>query len=310
MEDSLRNNQRRAILTGGTGFIGSHLARKLLQSGWQVCLLVRSNSRREKLEALGEQVLFEVYDQNSQRLLEIFDRFRPLAVFHLASSMKLEQRTVEIDDMIHSNILFGTHLLEGMLRSGGLYFVNTGSYWQHFEGKGYNPVNFYAATKQAFEDLLKYYQEATPIRAVTLKLFDTYGPGDSREKLFQLLDRAQQTGESLAMTPGEQLMDLVYIDDVVDAFCQAEKLLESSPQGSLESAYAVSSNRRIPLKNVVQVYERVTGKKLNIQWGGRPYGKRQVMTPWRGTLLPGWKPKVDLEAGIRRMTVEREWANV
>jgi hypothetical protein len=54
------------------------------------------------------------------------------------------------------------------------------------------------------------------------------------------------------------------------------------------------------LKKVASIYQKVAGKKLRIVWGGKPYRVREVMTPWKGKLLPGWKAAVDLETGIRK----------
>ena len=96
--------------------------------------------------------------------------------------------------------------------------MNTGSYSQHYGGRAYSPVSLYAATKQAFQDILQFYCEVRGLRAVTLELPDTYGPDDKRPKLFSLLDRVARSGETLQMSPGEQLLDLLHVDDVVHGY--------------------------------------------------------------------------------------------
>ena len=127
------------------------------------------------------------------------------------------------------------------------------------------------------------------MKVIALKLFDTYGPNDPRPKLFRLLKTVSERQEPLAMSPGEQLIDLVYIDDVVKAYLIAAERLQAGLAYDHES-YAVSSGRPISLKELVRTYEQVTGKKLPIQWGGRPYRPREVMVPWnRGEKLPGWE---------------------
>ncbi len=68
--------------------------------------------------------------------------------------------------------------------------------------------------------------------------------------------------------------------------------------------YAVSSGAPVKLRELVEIYERITGNGLPIAWGGRPYRQREVMVPWnKGKPLPGWKPKVHLEEGIRNLAV-------
>lgn len=192
------------------------------------------------------------------------------------------------------------------MTANGIYrLINTGTSWQHYENRDYSPVCLYAATKQAFEAILQYYTETTPLRTITLKLFDTYGPNDLRPKLFTLLRKVATENQPLAMSPGEQLIDMVYIDDVVDAFViAAERLL--AEEGQRHEVYALSSGNPIMLKELVQIYSNVVGKQLPIQWGGRPYRIREVMVPWNsGKCLPRWKPKVSINKGIRSIELER-----
>lgn len=97
------------------------------------------------------------------------------------------------------------------------------------------------------------------------------------------------------MSPGEQYIDLVYIDDVVDAYMLAFERVQGV-QAKRWEEYVVSSKNPIQLRELVKLYEQVTGKKLMINWGGRPYRPREVMIPWdKGKLLPHWQVKVNLE---------------
>jgi len=297
-------NQNSALLTGATGFIGNHLAKKLLREGWQVHLVIRESSDVGKLESLPGLSKLHQHNGTTDGMIKIMQAVRPNVVFHIASQLTATHVPKEVESVILSNILFGTQLLEAMIHANVRYFVNTGTFWQHYEGKEYNPVDLYAATKEAFQAILRYYTECTPIRAITLKLFDVYGPGDTRNKLFHLFEKTHQTGETLAMTPGEQYLDLVYIDDVVEAFYHAAELLRSSEGRVLEDSYAVSSSQRIRLKEVVTTYERLSGRRLNIHWGGRAYRAREIMKPCKGKALPGWKARIDLETGIRLMLSE------
>jgi len=203
--------------------------------------------------------------------------------------------------LITSNITFGAQILEAMIHFHVPYLVNTGTAWQHYKNASYNPVNLYAATKQAFEDVLAYYVEAHSLQAITLKLNDTYGPADPRPKLFTLLGQAARGKTHLEMSPGEQFLDLVYIDDVVEAFLIAAFRLFSNVQVG-HSRYVVSSGQPVQLRTLVEIYQKVTGQKLDIVWGGRPYREREVMLPWTdGDRLPGWEPQTTLEDGIKKM---------
>lgn len=288
----------RALVTGATGFVGSHLVDDLIRKGWEVHSLLRTSAQGDDSRQLGHR---HIWDDSTDGLLRIMSAARPDTVFHLASLFLAQHRSEDVVPLVESNVRLGGQLLEAMSRSGVDCLVYAGTSWQHFENKPYSPVCLYAATKQAFADILRYYTEAASIRAVTLTLYDTYGPGDRRPKLFSMLRQAASNTVALEMSPGEQLLDLVYIDDVVAAFEGAHDMLHSVSMRGVEE-FAVTSGRAVPLKEVVACYTRVTGKMVNINWGGRPYRAREVMVPWNcGRILPGWRAEISLEEGIRRM---------
>lgn len=288
----------KALITGGTGFVGSNLARRLVRDGWQVGIITIPNDNLDQIKDFADQVKLYVHDGSTDRMQSIVAEARPDVVFHLASLFLSEHISSDISRLVSSNVLFGTQLLEAMAAQGCSKIVNTGTSWQHYENKPYSPVNLYAATKQAFEDILQYYVEARGVQAITLKLFDTYGPNDPRPKLFHLLGEIAREGTTLAMSPGEQMIDLVHIDDVVRAFViAAERLIAGESQG--HEQYGVSSGKPMKLRDIVETYSAVTGCKLAIAWGGRPYRNREVLEAC-GNLkaLPRWSSLIYLERGI------------
>ncbi|MGM0779560.1 MAG: NAD-dependent epimerase/dehydratase family protein [Bacillota bacterium] len=292
---------KRALVTGATGFIGSHLSKRLVKDGWIVHVIVREHSNLSPLKNSGDSINFHYYNGSMATMTEILKTAKPDVVFHLASMFIAQHTSAQIDSLIQSNITFGVQLAEAMVLNGIYCLINTGTSWQHFEDKDYSPVCLYAATKQAFESLLTYYSESSKLKVINLKLFDSYGPEDYRPKLFSLLRKASFDISPLIMSPGEQLIDLVYIDDIVDAFLKAASRIEGNDEIRWED-FAVTSRSPISLKEVVNTYQAVTGKKLSIKWGALPYRKNEVMLPWsKGKLIPGWKPQVSLIEGIKKM---------
>ncbi len=294
-----------ALVTGGTGFVGSNLIRRLVDIGWEIHAIVRPDSDLKALDGCVDNVSLHTHDGSTEGLMDIMSVAKPVVVFHLASLFLSEHRSKDVAQLVTSNVLFSTQLLEAMKESGVTGLVNTGTSWQHYENKDYSPVNLYAATKQSFEAILQYYVETASLKAITLKLFDTYGPDDPRPKLFHLLEKTAQSQSTLSMSPGEQLIDIVYIDDVIDAFLlAADEVLSDSNAGHRK--FAVTSGQPIKLKELVKIYSEVTGKKLNIEWGGRQYREREVMSTWsKGEALPGWQAKINLEDGVSRMLLEK-----
>ena len=292
----------KVFLTGATGFIGSQLVKRLLVDNHEVAILVRQHSDLSVLHDALPKISVHIHDGSYLSLYAALAQAQPDVVFHVASLFLAQHKPEDVTRLIESNLGMPTQLLEAMQQLGLRRLINTGTSWQHFEAAAYNPVNLYAATKQAFEDLLAYYVSAHGFRAITLKLFDTYGPGDTRAKLFSLLRKTARSGVKLRMSPGEQLLDLVYIDDVLDAYLLAMHRLPSI--GAAE-CYAVSNPERLSLKDLVQVYGAVVGKDLQIEWGGLPYRPRETMQPCtHQPHLPGWQPHITLQQGIARMEAD------
>ncbi len=288
-----------AVITGVTGFVGSRLALDLSRKGWTVHGICREDSDASSLAE--SKVTLDRFGGKTGQLLEIMERRRPDVVFHLASRFVGTHAPDDIRGLIEANILFGTQLLEGMTRAGCSDLVFAGTSWQHFESHEYDPVSLYGATKQAFQDIVKFYTEVSSLRALALKLFDTFGPGDKRPKLFNMLRDAAKSGRALEMSPGEQYVDLVHVDDAVSAFQAGALLLKDAKPGTLRK-HAVSSGQPRKLREVVETYARVTGQQVPVAWGKRSYRPREMMTPWNaGDPIRGWKAKVSLEEGLRQL---------
>lgn len=268
---------KRALVTGATGFIGSNLVRTLIDTGWQVHALVRSGSVLDSLEDVQERFTFQVYDGSAESMLALMRACRPDMVFHLASLYISEHRPHEITPLIESNITLGSHLAEAMVASGCRKLVNVGTSWQHYNGEEYRPVNLYAATKQAFGDILSYYHDAHALSCITLKLFDTYGAGDRRRKLIAIIMDAALSGAPMDMSPGEQTVDLSHVSDVVNALLEAAEFLAAQPS-AINAAYFVSGER-MTVRELVALVANVLQRPVYANFGGRPYRTREVMVP-------------------------------
>ena len=260
----------------------------MVEAGWEVAAIVRPSSERTVLEReVRERMEFHVYEGGT--LVDIVREAKPTVVCHLASLYLAAHESEDVVALVTSNILFGTELLEAMAKNEVRRFVHAGTSWQHYRGAHYSPVNLYAATKEAFEMMMRYYEETAGLHAVTLKLFDTYGEGDTRRKILALLQEAAATGKELALSPGEQKLDLVHVDDVAEAFRLAAEYL-AADRADIRGEFAVSAGKALTLREIAARVEELLGKKIPVRWGARPYREREVMEPWStGRLLPGWQ---------------------
>jgi nucleoside-diphosphate-sugar epimerase len=285
----------RALVTGATGFVGGRLAGRLLAQGWSVHAVRRASS--VKPAPAGVQV--HRHDGSTVQLAAIAAAVRPEVTFHLASLFLAQHGPEDVVPLVKANVEFGAQLLEAVTGAGCRRIVDAGTAWQHLAGANYDPVCLYAATKQAFADVLAYWVAARGLAATTLQLHDTYGPGDPRPKLIPSLLRAASEGRRLALSPGEQRLDLVHVDDAAEAFAVAgRRLLDGVLAAGRHEVYAVSSGQAVRLRDVVDLLREATGLPIEVEWGARPYRPREVMEPWRGPTLPGWSPRIMLRDGF------------
>ena len=287
------------LVTGANGFIGQNLVKVLLDKNYEVHCIVRVDSNTSNI---SQNITIFKYDQNIGGLIEYFNEQKFDGLIHLASLFLATHTKNDISNLISSNIKFGTELLEACKISDVRWFINTGTFWQNYENEDYNPVNLYASTKEAFKNIAKYYTETSNLIFTTIKLNDTFGANDTRNKVFNLWNKIVKSGETLEMSAGEQIIDISYIDDVVLAYEVLITHLSSDQKEDFKNKeFVVTNNEKYSLKELSKLFEEATNTKLSIKWGARPYREREVMIPYNnGEIVPNWKQKYILKEAIKK----------
>ena len=287
------------LITGGTGFIGKHLIPRLLKTGHHVTALIRPTSKVQVMPS----ITYHVYEGTYACIEAVFQKQSFDIVIHLASMAQYDCPPDQIAPMIETNITLGTLLLQIMKQHDCSRFINTSTFWQHYRGQSYQPICLYAATKKAFEDIIDFYTLDGSIRAISLTLYDVYGYDDHRNKLLNLLIKNRHAEKSFDLSPGEQKLQMTFIDDVVNAYLQAMTLLPNIPDHHM--IYGVYGEERHTLKDIVALIENLTGRTMPVAWGKNPYYPFQIMDPYCGEKLPHWEAKVSLKEGLS-IILERE----
>lgn len=286
------------LITGSTGFIGFNLCNKLSKnSDLNLYALVRNNSKSDEFSAL-----INIIEWNDGVDFEwVLTTLHIEGIIHLAGWFVSEHIQSDIKVLIESNVDFGTKIIDAAARAKVKWFINTASFWQHYNNIIDNPVNLYAATKQAFECILDFYRAAFPIRIMSLELADTYGPSDKRKKLINTLRIAIENQEVLLLSPGGQEINILYIDDVTNAYEVAISLIGNG-EIEVEDKYCVAAESVLTLKELISLASIVFGGEISVIWGGRTYRVREYMSPKSVyPILPGWKQNISLEDGLKKI---------
>jgi len=280
----------RILITGATGFVGSALHQHLISQDKQITVITRPGSTRTSLPSVNI-----TWTGDTARLIQQVAEVQPDVVFHLATNFIAHHETSDIPELIDSNVTFGTAVLEASWKSGARVVI-TGTHWQHVEGAVYHPVSLYAATKRALLDIAVFYvHEGLDVRELTL--FDTYGPNDPRRKLVPLLLEAAATGASLPMSSGDQLIDLLYVTDVIAALIQAAQQPVSDTQSVQQ--FVARSGEPVTIRQLVETVQQAINKVIRVEWEARPNRPNEMMRNWMvGQALPEWEPTVPLFEGL------------
>jgi len=291
---------KKVIVTGATSFLGIELVVRLQNEDVDVHVVIRSESNTKRLNYRAPDTTIHIHDGTQESLINIFSIVRPDTVFHLAGKYIREERQEDIETLFESNITFGSQLLAAASNSGVKSFINTGSYFQ-FSDKNETPINFYGATKNSFATILDYYAKLNKFLATSLIIFDTYGPGDWRKKLFPNIVKAIENNLPLATPSNETRIYPVHSADVIDCYLLAADLLAKKPENITNRSFAVRDEEPHTIDEIIAAFERIGGKKITIKRGDWPEPKRQIKHTWYGSTLPNWQPKYSLTDGIQSM---------
>jgi nucleoside-diphosphate-sugar epimerase len=279
------------LLTGATGFIGPVVARQLVERGHRVLALTRAG---RTVEVSGVET--HPWPASQSELRDLVRRAGVRTGVHLAAAYVAEHGPDDVADLVGANVGLTAAVADALAPIDGARLITAGTVWQNAAGPGYEPVNLYAATKQAAHDIVAHFTLNTGLAALVIKLPDTYGPGDTRRKAVDLLLDTARTQRPLDMSAGAQVLDLLHVEDVAAAF-----VLATEAAGWAEPSVALSG-RTTTLRALGTIVAAVADQPLPVNWGARTYRARERFTDWdAGPTLAGWKPRIELEDGIRQL---------
>ena len=299
---------RRALVTGGAGFLGSHLSDALLAEGWDVVVVDNLlTGRRANFAHLKNQPRFEFVEKD---ICEPFDLGKVDYVFHFASPAS------PVDYSNHGIATlkvgsFGTfHALDVAHKYGAKYFVSSTSecygdplehpqketYWGNVNPIG--PRSVYDEAKRFTEAVTMAYRRYHKVDTHIVRIFNTYGPrmqlNDGR--VVPNFMKQALRGEPLTVYgDGNQTRSFCYVSDEIDGFVRLSKSDEPLPVN-------IGNPNEFTILECAQMVLKVTGSKSQIRHEPLPQDDPKQRCPdiTKARQLLQWEPKVDLETGLRK----------
>ena len=298
---------RRVLVTGASGFVGANLARRLLDEGHEVHLLLRANHKPWRLEDIRKGVAVHEADLTDEEgVQKAVSAARPEWVFHLAAHGAYPDQT-DVDQMIATNVQGTANLLRAAEHANVEAFVSSGSsseygYKDHApsEDELTEPNSHYAVTKVAATHLCRLAGQREGSRVVTLRLYSIYGPYEEPRRLVPTLIVQGLAGKLPPLVNPDVARDYVHVDDACDAFL----LAAATPNQGPGVVYNVGSGVQTTLRQIVDTARRLLGVQAAPRWGSMP-GRSWDTNVWIsdpsriGTKL-GWSAKHDLESGLHK----------
>lgn len=297
------------LVTGGTGFVGSHLVHALVGLGAEVHVLHRPSSARGRLAGVAERVTTWVGDlTDAQVMQEICAEIEPRTVYHLAADTGVRIADPELEAVrasLAQNVLGSIHLVLALRRTGSVrVLVRLGGVEEYGRGPApcretqrEAPVSPYSASQVAVTHYLQMLQPSLGFDALTLRPTLVYGPGQSEGFFVPSLIRACLAGRAFAMTTGTQVRDLVFVDDLVAALLSAARVTGLGGQ-----VLNVGSNRFHRIVDVARTIVRLSASSSALEIGAVARRTNEVEQLHADSTLAaerlGWRAETELETGL------------
>jgi UDP-glucose 4-epimerase len=299
--------RKNAIITGGAGFIGSHLSERLIKEGFNKIYLVDNLIRSNSLRNVPKNSNIEfVYGEVSTFDFSVFKDITHF--FHLAATRinRCAQYNREGHEFITNS---GFNVVDYCYKNHiKLFFASTASVYNKPERQPIQennpcvPHTIYGAGKYYTENLIRSYDNMYGLNYTINRFFSVYGvrmdnAGAYTEVIFNWLNNIKNGNNHITVfgNPDEKILDLVYVDDVVEAII-------TSTFNSNKEVYNVSTQNGVTLSELISTIEKVTKTKLEIEI--KPENRTDIEKKRVGDTSKlrglGWNNLVSLEEGIRK----------
>lgn len=291
------------LLTGATGFLGSHLLKGLLnKTDCNIVILKRSFSNISRIGEFMDAKRITSYDIDCVDLETVFKENDIGTIIHCATNYGRIQNSC--CDVLETNLMFPVKLLDLSVEFGVKTFINTDSYFNK-DNMSYSYLLNYALSKKSLLLWLKYFSKR--LKIVNLVLEHIFGENDNEEKfVYQMLDKiVVKQVESIDLTYGDQKRDFIYVDDVVDAYI---KILDYSQNHAFRfKSFDIGTGQAVSIKDFVQAIKFISDSPTILNFGALPYREDEIMCS-KADIIElndiGWYPKYSYNEALMKIVKE------
>ncbi len=299
----------RALVTGATGFIGSHLVRRLVADGVEVHALTSAVSSvyAVRLVDLRDRITLHEGSLADRGAMEaVVAAAEPTHIFHLGAYTHVGKSWQRVDECIQVNVQGTVNLLQALDGHRYQRFVNTGTSEIYGavpvpfrEDQPVHPVSPYAAAKHAAEELCTVFFEGRGWPIVLLRPFNAYGPAQTADRIIpEVIVRALR-GEPLRLTQGRQTREFNFVEDLVDGFIRAA--VTPGVEGQL---FNLGCGEDVSIRDVATLVLELLGNPVEAQFGALPERPTEIWEmrcdSTRAREVLGWKPQHSLADGLQK----------
>ena len=289
--------KKRVLLTGVTGFLGSHLAIALLAAGYEVVALKRKSSSLRRVQSIASDIVF--FDIEGLDFDQLFrDCGKIDAIIHTATCYGRNNESVS--EIFAANTEFPLRLLDAGSRVGAGVFLNTDTILDKY-------LNLYALSKNQLLQWGKFFSMHEKMRFGNIRLEHFYGPDDDPTKFSAyVINSCVSNFPELKLTKGEQKRDFIYIDDVVSAYLVLLEKMDSFSNSFVE--FDVGSGHSVSIREFVETVHQLTDSKTHLAFGAISYREGEVMhseADITELTAMGWRCRYNIEAGLKKV-IEQE----
>lgn len=286
------------LLTGATGFLGSHLLEKFFKEGHKIIILKRSFSNTWRINHIFNKIIS--YDVDKENLETPFKENKIDIVIHTAT--KYGRKNEKASEILKSNLIFSLELLQVATFYNADTFFNTDTF-SNTDTVLCKYLNYYSLSKKQFVEWTKLF--CNKIKIINLKLEHMYGEKDDLTKFIPfIIKQLLMNVEKIKLTKGEQKRDFVYVSDVVNAYYDIFLQVGNFAKDFHE--YEIGSGEAIKIKSIVQILKKLTNNKNTIlSFGDLPYRENEIMESKSNIKKIkeeiGWQPQVELKEGLLKI---------